>query len=286
MKIGIDIGGTNLSAGLLDEGSILRKETTPLEDGNSEQGTIGQVVDLIRSLFDPAVEGIGIGVPSVVDVNSGIVYNVVNIPSWKAVPLKTILEAEFGVPVFINNDSNCFAWGEHQFGKLRHFKSAIGITLGTGLGGGVIINNTLYCGPNCGAGELGMLPYRDHNIEYYCSNNFFKVFHNTSGYQAYQLALKGDDRGIDMWKAFGKHLGHALMAAMYAYDPEAIVIGGTISNAQAFFDGAMRETLQDFEFPETVKNLRIYYSDEPDIALFGAAALVSLYLPDHQSIAK
>jgi glucokinase len=98
---------------------------------------------------------------------------VVNIPSWQRVPLKELLEKEFEVPVSVNNDVNCFALGEHQFGLAQGIKHVVCVSAGTGLGAGIIINHQLFNGNNCGAGEIGLLPYLDHNIEYYASGNLF-----------------------------------------------------------------------------------------------------------------
>ena len=102
----------------------------------------------ISKMMTPQTRGIGVGVPSVLDSETGVVYNVANIPSWIEVPLKDILESEFNVPVYINNDSNCFTLGEKKFGEGRPFKHLVGVTLGTGVGAGIIINDHLYGGSN------------------------------------------------------------------------------------------------------------------------------------------
>src|SRR6202000_2139089 len=123
-------------------------------------GTVEEVLDDITGVIDKLLEkdkdisAIGIGVPSVVDVEEGIVYDVQYIPSWKEVPLKKFLEARYKKPVFVNNDANCFAVGEYHFGKGKGVSCMVGLTIGTGLGGGIIINNKLFAGYNCGAGEF------------------------------------------------------------------------------------------------------------------------------------
>ena len=194
MNIGVDLGGTNIRAGLIDNNSIVSMKSSLLNNQDNLDSTLEQIKSIIRSVHNACITGIGIGVPSVVDIYKGIVYDVVNIPSWKEVPLKEILEKEFNVPVFVNNDSNCFALGEKYFGFGRNHKSFVGITIGTGIGSGIFIDNKLYNGPNCGAGEIGYLPYLDHDLEYYCSSNFFKMEHQTDGYQAYLDAKKNDPK--------------------------------------------------------------------------------------------
>ncbi|MDQ2656147.1 MAG: ROK family protein, partial [Bacteroidota bacterium] len=202
------------------------------------------------------------------------VYNVVNIPSWERVPLKDILEEEFSLPVCVNNDVNCFALGEHRFGLLKGFANAVGMTSGTGLGSGLIINNHLFEGSNCGAGEIGLLSYRDQNIEYFASGNFFQVFHKTSAAAAHELAVNGDETALRWWWEFGEHMGQAIKTVVYAYDPQAIVIGGSLSKAFRFFERAMWQSLNDFTFPESIKRLKIFQSVNEDITLLGAAALL------------
>jgi glucokinase len=205
-----------------------------------------------------------------------IVYNVTNIPSWKKVALKDILEKEFNLPVFVNNDVNCFAIGEHKFGMGKNYSNMVGMSIGTGLGSGIIIENKLYAGINCGAGEIGLLPYMDHNIEYYASGNFFSAMYRTSALDAFTAAKKGNKEALDQWNNFGSHFGAAVQAVMYTYDPQAIVIGGSVANAFPYFEAAMRASFSNFIYPESVKKLKIHLTKNQDIALLGAAALVDL----------
>lgn len=274
MIIGVDLGGTKVRAGVAINGEIRRQQQQLFKSKGSQEETLGQLMDMIRSLVDSDLRGIGLGVPSVIDVEKGIVYNVVNIPSWERVPLKDILEQEFSVPVAINNDVNCFALGEHRFGVVKGYRSIVGMTSGTGLGSGIIINNRLFQGSNCGAGEVGLLSYLDHNIEFYASGNFFEAFHATSAIRAHDLAVAGDEKALGWWRDFGRHMGHAIKTVVYAYDPEAIVIGGSVSKAFRFFKDAMIQSLDDFTFPESIKRLKILQSVNEDITLLGAAALL------------
>ena len=276
MVIGVDLGGTKVRAGVAVDGVVENQRQQLFSSRGTQQETLGQLIDMIRSLIHPGVRGIGLGVPSVIDVENGIVYNVVNIPSWDRVPLKDILEEEFGVPVSVNNDVNCFILGEHRFGLLKGLRNVVGITSGTGLGSGIIINNELFRGSNCGAGEIGLLSYGEHNIEYYASGNFFEVKYGVSAMAAHDLALESDENAMGWWKEFGIHIGHAIKTVVYSYDPEAIVIGGSLSKAFPFFQGTMTDSLKDFTFPESIKKLKILQSVNENITLLGAATLPAL----------
>ncbi len=278
MKIGVDLGGTNIRAGLIDRKTIIKSTATPLREKDDLNSTLAQLKAIIHEVFQIGVTGIGLGVPSIVDLEKGIVRDVVNIPSWKEVPLRDILEKEFGIPVFINNDSNCFALGEKYYGFGQQHKTFVGITLGTGIGSGIIIDDKLYSGYNCGAGEIGYLPYKDYDFEYYCGANFFTTIHMTSGKQTFLDAQKNDPRALALWSEFGSHLGIALRSVVYAYDPEAIILGGAISKAFPYFEKKMYDSLRNIHFPNSVARLKIYISEVEHIAMLGAAAQVDQYL--------
>lgn len=274
MNIGVDIGGTNIRAGIELGGAITRQSKISLENKESLSSTLSQLMELIRPLTKYPVEGIGIGVPSVVNVDTGMVYNVMNIPSWEEVALRDIVEREFNLPVSINNDVNCFILGEHRFGLARQFKSVVGMAVGTGLGSGIIIDNKLYSGNNCGAGEIGMLPYRDSILEDYVCNRFFRNVLQMDAWEAHNAALSGDLDALAAWEEFGVHLGAVVKAVMYTYDPEAIVFGGSIAKASHLFKNSMVKSLEDFAYPRSIRNLTLLLSENENIALLGAAALM------------
>ena len=171
MTLGIDIGGTNLSLGLVQEGVIKDSFSAP---SFPQDATLEQTLDYLGGLIDRIITRdtikIGIGVPSVVDVHKGIVYDTQNIPSWKEVPLKAYLEDRFHVPVAVNNDANCYALGIYGlYPAAQKPELLVAVTLGTGVGMGIVVEGRLLNGANCGAGELGSLVYRDSVIEDYCA---------------------------------------------------------------------------------------------------------------------
>ena len=273
MVIGVDLGGTNIRAALINDGAISSVHQEELCEKASLQNTVDQLIATIASLINKEVTAIGIGVPSVVDIEKGIVYDVINIPSWKRVELKKILEARFQIPVYINNDVNCFALGEHKYGQGKRYTSFVALSIGTGIGAAIIINNQLYSGKNCGAGEIGSLPYLDKNFEFYTSSSFFES-KSTTPFLAHIAAANGEQSVLPIWEEFGCHLGNMIKGIVYAYDPEVIILGGSIAKAFKYFEAPMKTAISDFQFPETVKSLKILLSNIDNIALLGAAALV------------
>jgi glucokinase len=273
MRIGVDIGGTKIRMGIVDGGQIYKKIEAPTNATASEETILNNLCDMIRQVMNSNIRGIGIGVPSVVDAGQGIVYNTVNIPSWKKVYLKDILEREFRIPVFVNNESNCFAFGERYYGEGTTYRNIVCVTLGTGVGAGIIINNELYNGNNTGAGEVGSLPYLDADYEYYCSRKFFDR-NNVTGKDALNLALIGDTEMVSLWNELGRHIGSLIKAILFTYDPQAIILGGGLSSGYQLFSEKMLEEISTFPYPETIKRVKILLSRKEDIYLLGAAALV------------
>ncbi|NDV82044.1 ROK family protein [Bacteroides sp. 51] len=273
MRIGIDLGGTNIRIGQVQNGDIIRKVSAPSPSRQGLEESIVYLKQTIDTCITPECKSIGIGVPSVLDSEKGVVYNVTNIPAWIEVPLKEILESHYSLPVYINNDSNCFTLGEKRFGEGKPFRNMVGITLGTGVGAGVIINHQLYNGSNTGAGEIGCIPYLERTYEDYCGSNFFTTHHQITGAKAAELAAAQDPAALQVWKEYGTHLGNLIQATLFAYDPDAIIFGGGIASAYPFFAHAMQEAMQSFPYPQSLKNLQIRLSVNPDIAILGAAAL-------------
>ncbi|MBM3284858.1 MAG: ROK family protein [Candidatus Aminicenantes bacterium] len=271
--VGVDLGATKVSAGRVEENRVAEHFTSEISTGESEALVLDEVIGAVEKVFRPFVGGIGVGVPSLVDVEKGVVYNVQNIPSWREVPLKKILERRFERPVLVNNDANCFAVGEKHFGKGKKFRNLAGLTIGSGLGAGVIIDGRLYCGSNCGAGEFGSVPYRDSILERYCSGQFFLREHGIEGSELYAMARRGDEAALEIFREFGGHMGEAVMIVMFAIDPEAIILGGSVSRAFPFFEEAMREKLKAFPYPHATQKLVVAASDESQMAILGAAAL-------------
>jgi glucokinase len=271
--LGIDLGGTNVRVGLADRDKIIRVEAMPLNNTEDEQGVLNSIYELIDKFAGDEISGIGIGVPSVVDQEKGIVYDAQNIPSWKEVHLKEKLEEKYKYPVYVNNDANCFAAGEKYFGKAIKYSDSVGLILGTGLGAGLIINNKLYSGTNCGAGEFGMLAYKDKNYEAYCSGQFFDWKYKTDGVSLYRRAEAGDVESLEIFSEFGSHVGEVIKVIVYTIDPEIIVLGGSVSKSFGFFRKGIWKALERFGYPKSIEKLIIEVSETEQSAILGAAAL-------------
>ena len=275
--IGVDLGGTKVSVGLVSGKKIKKFVSEKINPKGSEKEILNQIIRLIRDLFSDKVLAIGVGVPTIVDVKKGIVYETTNIPSWKRVPLKSILEKKFKVPVFVNNDANCFALGEKYFGEGIKYKNLVGLIIGTGCGAGIIINGKLYTGHNCGAGEFGKVEFKNKNFDYYCSGQFFKGEYSISGEELYEKAKRGDKKALKIFEEYGKNLGKALSVIVNSIDPECIILGGSVSKAHKFFWKTMKKSLKESVFKRCYSRLKIKVSEKENIAILGAVSLYYQY---------
>lgn len=271
--IGIDLGGTNICGGSVNEMQLQKLSSRKIDASGSIEEVLEQLFSFIDELINDSVVSIGIGVPGPVDFETGIVFDVVNISSWKEVPLQKLMEDRYRLPVMINNDANCFALGEFYFGKGKSCNSMVGLTIGTGLGSGLILNKKLYSGKNGGAGEFGTADYLDKCYEYYASGSYFTNVYKTGGEVVFKKAKEGDAQAIKMYEEMGSHLGNAIKMILYALDVGLIVLGGSVRHAFPYFSKTMWQQIKTFTFKKTVESLQIEISELENAGVLGAAAL-------------
>ena len=175
--IGVDFGGTNIRLGLVNSsGKIVYRDRWDTHSYlSSKSKLIKNLAEKVRSLLDTNslkskdVSGIGIGLPGLIDPKKGIVNFLPNVPGWRKVPLVKILEKALQIPVFIDNDVNLMALGEWQYGAGKGYNNLLCITLGTGVGGGLILDGRLYRGEGYVAGEVGQMPLNEKGNECSCN---------------------------------------------------------------------------------------------------------------------
>jgi glucokinase len=273
MTLGIDIGGTTINLGLVDGPRVLKKVQVPSFPKTATlDDTLIYLGDRIEDFLVPGIQKIGIGVPSLTDPVKGIVYNAANIPSWDVVPLKETLEARFDIPVYVNNDANCYALGAAV--KVGGNPSTVvTVTLGTGTGVGIVIDGKLFSGTHCGAGEIGAIPYEGLDYESFCSKKYF-TSRNLDPRALSAAAAAGDEAARAHFRDFGRHMGIFLSVVMYAYDADVIVLGGGIAHTFPHFQEAMWEALRcSYPYQTALDDLKIISMPDEDTAMVGAASL-------------
>ncbi len=271
--VGVDIGGTSIKAGVLVNNKLMKTFQAKTQANLSQEEILNILYKTIDKVWLENVTAIGIGVPGYLDVEKGEVLLINNIPSFKGLTLKKVVSERYNVPVLVNNDANCFALGETYFGAGKEFSNVVGITLGTGLGGGVIVNRKLQSGLYGGAGELGCLPYKDSNFEDYCSSKLFANKYQSTGFELFEKAQAGDQSAKEAFAELGKHLGELITSIIYMLAPDAIIIGGSIAKSFKLFAPGIQNKLDVFPVELIRNRIEVRQAELDNGGIFGAAAL-------------
>ncbi|MDD5115759.1 MAG: ROK family protein [Candidatus Omnitrophica bacterium] len=296
--IAIDLGGTNLKCALLDGAlKIKAKSSFNTRSFNSKQklidGLAGSVNSFISELHvsGSSILGIGIGLPGPVDSLKGIVHFLPNISGWRKVGLKKILEQRLGLPVFIDNDAKLMALAEHEAGSARGYGNVLCLTLGTGVGGGLFINNLLYRGVDNAAGEIGHVPLNEHGpvcgcgsqacLESYIGNSRIirrarRLFGPDVRLEdVSRLAREKNRKALAFWDDVGKKLGLALSGAVNLLNLEAVVIGGGVAGAGYVLFKSVRRTILERAMSVQAKRVKVLKAAlGNDAGMIGAGYLV------------
>lgn len=291
--VGIDLGGTFIKAGLVDDkGNIIKKNqfSTKGEEGKREivLSQIEKAIDFcLEGENKEEIKGIGIGTPGVVD-NEGIVYEAPNLPDWNNLPLKDIFEKKYALKTVVENDVNTIAWGEYLFGAGRGSKTMICITLGTGLGGGIVKDGKLlrggkysaveighitidYRGPRCKCGNYGCIERfvgRDYIVERAVNaikdGKETKILELADGKvenitpkiisDAYK---QGDQIAKEIWVDVGVCLGAMFTSLVNLLNPDIIVIGGGISQAGNILFDTIKKTIKERAMKILSENVKV-----------------------------
>jgi len=253
MKIGVDIGGTEIKAGIVSNGKVIKKITVKTQTNKGRKQVIQNITNAIKQLFNKNIKAIGIGAPGPLDYKRGILGKQLNLP-LSNFNLKKFVQQKFKVPVAVDNDANVFTLGEALQGAGKKYDNVIGLTLGTGIGGGIVINKKLYHGRG-NAGELGHITIKfDEKIKSKCGNNgcieqyasargICKRAKVKSPLELYNLAIKRNKKAISAWKQTGILLGIGIINIINSFDPDIVIIGGNISKAWKFFYKAMNQEI-------------------------------------------
>lgn len=307
--IGVDLGGTNLRVALLNSDGVIldkRKEATQASDGWKK--VVERLIDVISRQRELAVQrgldvaAVGVGAPGVIRMDKGVVVKSPNFPDWNNLPLRDELEKALHLPVVIENDANAAALGEQWRGAGRGIGSMIFLTLGTGVGGGIVLGNKIWHGADGMAGELGHMtlvpdgrPCSCGNtgclemyasargiVRSYCeesgeaASRTHAVLKEVTSEKVYQAAREGDVIAQRVMKDMGRMLGIGIANLINIFNPQMIVIGGGVKDAWDLFIGATREEIMRRAFQVLAERTEIAPSLLGDDAGMVGAAAVAL----------
>jgi len=284
--IGVDLGGTAIKLGRFTEDGVclqaLRIATPQPAFPETVVAAIAAAIDQV----DPASQAIaiGVGTPGPADAAGRIARVAINLAGWQNVPLANWLEAKTGRSTVLANDANCAGLGEAWLGAGRKFRHLILLTLGTGVGGAVILNGELFVGRSGTAGELGLVtlnpdgpPCNSGNngsLEQYAS---IQAIRRRTGLDPAELGARakaGNPEALAFWQAYGRDLGAGLASSIYVLTPEAIVIGGGVCGSAEFFFPTVNAEIQRRVLPSSREGLQLLCAELGNQAgMVGAARL-------------
>ena len=312
-RIGVDIGGTNIKIALVDfDGKIIYSNTTPTRAEMGYEAGINNIKQAIKDLAQEtkmdlkSIEAIGFGLPGQIDYKAGIVKNLPNIPGWVNVPLAKIIEEEFSIPTRLDNDVRCAALGELNFGAGKGCENLICITVGTGIGSGIILNGKLVRGASNAAGEIGHIKMTMNDgplcgcgdygcFEAYASGPAIVTMAKEyisggksakykematdgiiSPYIVAQAALQGDAVSIQIFKQMGKIIGLGLSSVINLLNPEKIIIGGGVADAGDILLDPIKQTIKERTMPIQAQAVEIVPAQLANTAgVIGASLLIN-----------
>ena len=278
-RIGIDVGGTNVKIALVsDKGKIIYSNSIPTRAEMGYEYTINSMKDAIRDLLKETkmkaedIEGMGFGFPGQIDCKKGIVRLAPNIPGWVNVPIASIMEKEFGITTRVDNDVRTAALGELNYGAGVGCENLVCITVGTGIGSGLVINGKLVRGADNAAGEIGHIKLNMQGgplcgcgdrgcLEAYASGpsivamaeEYIKGGKSTkyrelanpdiTPYIVAVAAKEGDPVAKQIFRIMGEYIGMGLTSVVNLLNPEKIIIGGGVADAGDILLDPIRETI-------------------------------------------
>jgi glucokinase len=244
--IGIDVGGTFIKAGLVSGSRIVKTYMVPTQAKKGKKTVLKNLFKAIECLMAKDVKGIGIGFPG--PIVNGAVKEVQNIPAFKNTNIAKLVSRKYRKRCVVANDANCFALAEQKFGAGKGKKHLVGITLGTGLGCGIVINGIIYAGNTGAAGEISNIPLGNKKMEDNMNSRFLRKVGGKSPLELSISARKGNKRAKKAWKQFGKNLGTGVSIVVDTLDPEMIVFGGQIAKSFFLFKSEMLKEIKKNTF--------------------------------------
>jgi glucokinase len=286
--IGVDLGGSAIKLGRFTQsGHCLADVSIPTPQPSTPTAVIEAMAAAIADL-DPQREAlaIGVGTPGPADASGRIARVAINLAGWQDVPIADQLEALTGRPVVVANDANCAGLGEAWLGAGRSYSDLIVLTLGTGVGGAIILNNQLFVGRHGTAGELGLItlnpdgpPCNSGNrgsLEQHCSVQAIVRETGLTPAALFEQAKAGDGAAIAFWHSYGRWLGAGLASLTYVLTPEAIILGGGISAAAELFLPTALAELETRVLPSSREGMQVLVAELGNQAGIAGAARLAL----------
>lgn len=307
--IGFDFGATTIKTGVVQDGSILEKGKVieTLQDGDTD-GLIREMIDEIQALRSkhPDTTAVGFGVPGIINPISGVVINLTNVKGWKQIPLRAIVQEKTGLPANLENDAKAMAYAEWRYGAGAQVPNVVCVTLGTAVGGALILNGKLYRGATFVAGEIGQMSIDYQGVEFVYGNSgaleayvgHYKIaerakeIYSAAGKEISDeradaknlstAADRGDQLAEAVWQEIGLKIGVGLTNVIWLVNPDRIVLGGGVAQAGERLFKYIRDTIEqrcEKTFWEKLEVVPATLGNDAGIIGAASLALESEFLP-------
>lgn len=301
--IGIDFGGTSVKIGVCRGAELLHSDEPIITaEHPGPSALIGEMAKRVAKLREqfPDIAAIGVGVPGLVDFDRGFVHVLTNVPGWKHIPLKSLLSEKTGLPCIVENDANAMAYAEWRYGAGKGLRNVVALTLGTGVGGGLVLDGKMFRGSSFSAGEIGQMSIEmdgvpgaygnlgalekymgnvqiaEHAVKRYAEAGMDKNLEDCTPKAIAIAAGNGDDIARQIWAEIAEWLGTALSSIAWLINPDAFVIGGGVAQAGDLIFDPLKRKVQSMLSTVVWEKLQIVparFSNEAGI--IGNAALAA-----------
>ena len=301
--IGIDFGGTSVKLGVCRGAELLHTDEPIITAAHpGPNALIGEMAKRVASLREqfPDIAAIGVGVPGLVDFDRGFVHVLTNVPGWNHIPLKSLLSEKTGLPCIVENDANAMAYAEWRYGAGKGLRNVVALTLGTGVGGGLVLDGKMFRGSSFSAGEIGQMSIEmdgvpgaygnlgalekymgnvqiaEHAVKRYAEAGMDKNLEDCTPKAIAVAAGNGDDIARQIWAEIAEWLGTALSSIAWLINPDAFVIGGGVAQAGDLIFDPLKRKVQSMLSTVVWEKLQIVparFSNEAGI--IGNAALAA-----------
>lgn len=250
--VGVDFGGTTIAAGLVRAGEIAALHTVPTRRERPPEDILETVVAAVREVArGHEVGGVGIGVPCPSGPGVDRLTMIENLPAMEGYPFRPLAEERLGMPVVLENDAKCMVLGEYRSGALRGASHCACVTLGTGLGCGIMIDDRIYRGAGSFSGEIWNIPYGEcGTLEQSVSIAALKqLARERTGaevepHELFARFREGDPAAAEVFERYGERVGRVMVMMLSVLDPDRIALGGGLSRAFEAFRGSMRRVIE------------------------------------------
>ncbi|HSI80939.1 MAG TPA: ROK family protein [Solirubrobacterales bacterium] len=304
--IGVDLGGTKVLVGVVDSEREVHYRSTESTRDRSGDEVLAVLERELAAALDAAPDavGIGLGIPATIDRARGVAVSAVNLPLVD-VPIRDLISERIGLPTALDNDANVAALAEHRFGAARGARNAVMLTIGTGIGGGLILNGEVYRGSTGAGAELGhvVIDMNGPRCQGNCPNRgcvealasgtalgregraaarrvpdsalgrLDAAGEAIDGRAVTEAAIGGDQTAVEVVATIGRRLGVAMSSLANIFEPDMIVVGGGVSAAGELLIGPARDELRWRALPPQDETPVVLAELGPDAGMYGAAAL-------------